>query len=145
MLIALEYLKQSATYPLWYKYTNDRRWLLVEAATGRVLQKKMFLKILQNSQRNTTGAFLWILRNFQEQLFCRTLLDGYFCTCHFDFRTGHKRRLNRPWTIWKASLFAFMTSQTGVIILKNFSTLLLLGYELISQKLHLISKILLNH
>ena len=59
-----------------------------EAATGRVLWKKMFLKILQNSQENScvgvslliklldsdlqlylkrdseADAFLWILRNF---------------------------------------------------------------------------------
>ena len=54
-----------------------------EAATGGVLWKKLFLKILQFSQEScrpatllkthsNTGAFLWILRKFQEHLFQRT-------------------------------------------------------------------------
>ena len=44
-----------------------------EAATGGVLWKKVFLKILQNSQENTFG-----LRNFQKHLFYRTPLDDCF-------------------------------------------------------------------
>ena len=36
-------------------------------------EKKVFLKISQNSQENTFG-----LRNFQKQLFYRTPLDDYF-------------------------------------------------------------------
>ena len=44
-----------------------------EAATGGVLWKKVFLKILQNSQENTFG-----LRNFQKHLFYRTSLDDCF-------------------------------------------------------------------
>ena len=63
-------------------------WKLSEAATGGILWKKVFLKILQNSRENTcasvsfliklqasglqlyekrypgTGVFLWILQNF---------------------------------------------------------------------------------
>ena len=44
-----------------------------EAATGGVLWKKVFLKILQNSQENTFG-----LRNFQKHLFYRAPLDDCF-------------------------------------------------------------------
>ena len=46
-----------------------------EAATGGILWKKMFLKILQNLQENTCG-----LQNFQEQLFTehlRTTASGF--------------------------------------------------------------------
>ena len=61
-----------------------------EATTRGVLWKKVFLKILQNSQENTyarvsflkrdsgTGVFLWILQNFQEHFFYRTPLDNCF-------------------------------------------------------------------
>ena len=45
----------------------------LEAATGGVLWKKVFLKISQNSQENTFG-----LRNFQKHLFYRTPLDDCF-------------------------------------------------------------------
>ena len=49
-------------------------WLsFSEAATGDVLWKKVFLKISQNSQENTSG-----LQNFQEHLFYRTALDDCF-------------------------------------------------------------------
>ena len=41
-----------------------------EAATGGVQRKKVFLKILQNSRKNTCG-----LRNFQEQFFYIIPLD----------------------------------------------------------------------
>ena len=44
-----------------------------EAATRGVLWKKMFLKILQNSQENAFG-----LQNFQKHLFNRTPLDDCF-------------------------------------------------------------------
>ena len=44
-----------------------------EAATRGVLWKKVFLKISQNSQKNTCG-----LRNFQEHCFYRTPLDDCF-------------------------------------------------------------------
>ena len=45
-----------------------------EAAIRGVLWKKVFLKILQNSQENTCG-----LRNFQEHLFNRAPLDDWLC------------------------------------------------------------------
>ena len=50
----------------------------IEAVARRCYVKKVFLEILQNSQENSlllskrdsgTGVFLWILRNFYEQLF----------------------------------------------------------------------------
>ena len=44
-----------------------------EAATEGVLRKKVFLKILPNSQENT-----FVLRNFQKHLFYRTPLDDCF-------------------------------------------------------------------
>ena len=44
-----------------------------EAATGGVPRKKVFLKVLQNSQENTCAS-----GNFQEQLNYRTPLDDYF-------------------------------------------------------------------
>ena len=70
-------------------------FVVTETATRYGLWKKLFLEILQNSQKNTcarvsflmklqakpatllkkdsgTGVFLWILQNFQEHLFYRT-------------------------------------------------------------------------
>ena len=48
-------------------------WSLQEAATEGVLQKKLFLEILQYSQENTcAGVFLCILRNFQEHVSRKT-------------------------------------------------------------------------
>ena len=56
---------------------TSRRLLLflafLEAATGGILWKKVFLKISQNSQEKTFG-----LRNFQKHLFYRTPLDDCF-------------------------------------------------------------------
>ena len=45
-----------------------------EVATGGVLWKNVFLKISENSQKNTFG---W--RNFRTHLFYRTPLDNCFC------------------------------------------------------------------
>ena len=53
--------------------TTASAFFFSEAATRGVLWKKMFLKILQNSQENTFG-----LRNFQKHLFNRTPLDDCF-------------------------------------------------------------------
>ena len=56
-----------------YLRTTASAFIFSEAATGDVLWKKVFLKILQNLQEHTCG-----LRNFQEQLFYRTPLDDSF-------------------------------------------------------------------
>ena len=53
--------------------TTDSAFSFSEVATGGVLWKKVFLKILQNLQENTCG-----LRNFQEHHFYRTPQDDYF-------------------------------------------------------------------
>ena len=58
------------TEHLW---TTASAFNFSEAATGGVLWKKVFLKILQNSQENTCG-----LKSFQEHLFYRTPLDDCF-------------------------------------------------------------------
>ena len=62
-------------------------------ATASVIQNKQFLENLQNSQENTyaitktlfkkrlTGVFLWILRNFYEQLILRTPRSDCFWIC----------------------------------------------------------------
>ena len=73
---------------------RHRRWSM----------KKLFLKISQYSQENTfrqknpsglqlyyqeapnTGAFLWILQNFEEQLFWRTFSNG--CICPSSIHNG---------------------------------------------------------
>ena len=48
-------------------------------ATTSVLCNKVFLEILQNSKRDSvTVVFLWILQNFEEDLFYRTPLDDCF-------------------------------------------------------------------
>ena len=61
------------------KYNFKEFYILpvAEAATGGILYKKVYLKIVQNLQENTcvrlsfllkkgfgTGVYLWILRNF---------------------------------------------------------------------------------
>ena len=50
--------------------TTASAFSFLEAATGGVLWKKVFLKISQNLQENTYG-----LLNFEEQLFYRTPLQ----------------------------------------------------------------------
>ena len=64
-----------------------------EAATRGVLWKKVFLKILQNSQENTFG-----LRNFQKHLFYRTPLDD----CFWLFRAT-LIKWNTANSVWKTS------------------------------------------
>ena len=64
-----------------------------EAATRGVLWKKVFLKILQNSQENTFG-----LRNFQKHLFYRTPLDD----CFWLFRAT-LIKLDTAKSAWKTS------------------------------------------
>ena len=58
------------TEHLW---TTASAFSFSEAATRGVLEKKVFLRISQNSQENTCG-----LQNFQEHLFYRTPLDDCF-------------------------------------------------------------------
>ena len=58
------------TEHLW---TATSAFSFSEAATGGALWKKVFFKILQNSQENTFGS-----RNFQKHLFYRTPLDDCF-------------------------------------------------------------------
>ena len=64
----------------------ERAWEVTEAATRGVLSKNVFLEISQNSQEKScarvsfliklqvSGVFLWVSRNFLEQLFYRTPL-----------------------------------------------------------------------
>ena len=94
------------TFYLEQIHTKLYSWTInilhTEADTGVVLWKKVFLGISQNSQENTsvrvyflirlqasglqlylkrdsgTGAFLWILRNFQEHVFYRTPPEDCF-------------------------------------------------------------------
>ena len=59
----------------------ERAWEVTEAATRGVLSKNVFLEISQNSQEKScdrvsfliklqvSGVFLWVSRNFLEQLF----------------------------------------------------------------------------
>ena len=91
----------------WFSYFRTPSWkhlwwILVEfgsskiqaAVVQRCSLKKLFLKISQYSEENNcvevlfhqvvftkdsnTCAFLWILRNFLENLFWRTFVNGFF-------------------------------------------------------------------
>ena len=93
--------------------TTGSAFHFLEAATGGILWKKAFLKILQNSQENTFD-----LQNFQKRLFYRTPLDD----CFWLFRAT----LLKSWTynsmlkwdtansVWKTSYECSLSRNTNL-------------------------------
>ena len=75
-----------------------------EAATGDVLWKKMFLKILQNSHENTFG-----LRNFQKHLVYRSPLDD----CFWLFRAT-LLKWDTANSVWKTSVEYSLSRNTNL-------------------------------
>ena len=78
--------------------------------------KKVLLKFLQNSQEPLTCVFLWILWNFQEQIFCRTPPGDCF------------------WTRWWLSMW----SHFCIFFVSHWKALKLIRIQVILTNIHLL-------
>ena len=94
-----------------------------ESATGGVLWKKVFLQILQNSQKNTCG-----LLNFQEQLFFRApFLNFLSLDDCFWFSPATLLRWVTANSVWKTSDEYSLSRNTNLSRQHKFSVYAFIG------------------
>ena len=94
-----------------------------ESATGGVLWKKVFLQILQNSQKNTCG-----LLNFQEQLFFRApFLNFLTLDDCFWFSPATLLRWVTANSVWKTSDEYSLSRNTNLSRQHKFSVYAFIG------------------
>ena len=96
------YLSIETFLIIWYKYSYKKSWEIIvyfglEAATGGVLWKIMFLKILQNSQENTCVAWSFIKKE--------TLANVFSCEfCEISKNTFFTEQLRATASVWSNTL-----------------------------------------
>ena len=110
-----KWFPEEAIQKCFERCSTLKSWVPTEAATRGVLWKKVFLKILQNSQENTCArvSFLIKLHTPGLQLYWKETLVQVFC-CEFCEISRNTLFAEHLWTT------ASVTTKYNRIIIRNF-------------------------